>query len=118
MSKDVTMVLQPAEKVVPMEDRGLQTPVQKPVKIFCAERPVAMALLEDFILMAGAQNDVSTGKATPDQIQKLAVNTHTFLVELGDHLMIDCGLNEKDIEMITKKISAQFKEAAQKKITP
>ena len=115
MTKDVTMVLQPAEKVSPMEDKGLQTPVQKPVKIFCAERPVAMALLEDFILMAGAQNDVMTKRATPDQIQKLAENTHVFLIELGDHLMADCGLNQKDIETITQKISDQFKEAQQKK---
>jgi len=114
MTKEVTMTLQPAEKVSPMEDKGFQSPGQKPVKIFCAERPVAMAMLEDFIIIAGAQNDVATGKATPEQVQKCAQNTHIFLVELGDHLMNDCGLNEKDITEITKKISEEFKKQQKK----
>ena len=82
---------------------------QKPVKIFCAQRPVALALLEDLIIIAGAHNDVSNGKATDEQIKKLSGNTHLFLVDLGDHLMLDCGLNEKDIEDITKRVSAQLK---------
>ena len=106
---DVKMVLQPEGKAAPMEDKGLQPEqAQKPVKIFCAQRPVALALLEDLIIIAGAHNDVSNGKATDEQIKKLAGNTHLFLVDLGDHLMLDCGLNEKDIEEITKRVTAQL----------
>jgi hypothetical protein len=107
---DIKMVLQPEGRAAPMEDKGLQPEGQnqQPVKIFCAQRPVALALLEDLIIIAGAHNDVSNGKATDEQIKKLAGNTHLFLVDLGDHLMLDCGLNEKDIEEITKRVSAQL----------
>jgi len=107
---DVKMVLQPEGKATPMEDKGFQPDGQRqqPVKIFCAQRPVALALLEDLIIIAGAHNDVANGKATDEQIKKLAGNTHLFLVDLGDHLMLDCGLNEKDIEEITKRVTAQL----------
>lgn len=118
MTKDVKMVLEPVSKVLPMEDKGLHPndgQKQKPVTIFCPPRHVAMALLENFILMAGAQNDVANGKATPEQIKKLATNTNLFLIDLGDHLMLDCGLNENDIKTITDKIAVQFKEATEKK---
>jgi len=113
MTKDVDMVLQPSEKVVPVRiaavpvEQKVRVP-QTPVKIFCAKRPVAMAMLQDIIMIAGAHNDVANGKANEDQIQKLAKNTHLFLVDIGDRLMVDCDLNENDIAIITKKISASF----------
>lgn len=120
MSKDVDMVLQPSEKVVPVRiaaapvEQKVRAP-QVPVKIFCAKRPVAMAMLQDIIMIAGAHNDVANGKANEDQIKKLAKNTHVFLVDIGDRLMVDCGLNEKDIEIITKKISASFEKMGEVK---
>jgi hypothetical protein len=117
MSKDVDMVLQPSEKVVPakiaaapVEPKGR---IQVPVKIFCAKRPIAMAMLQDIIMIAGAHNDVANGKANEEQIKKLAKNTHVFLVEVGDRLMVDCGLTEKDIAIITKKISTSFEKMSE-----
>lgn len=112
MSKEVDMVLQPAEKVVPMEIKGAQKgQVQIPVKIFCAKRRVAMTLLEDIITFAGAHNEVIHEKISEDKIKKLSENTNLFLVDLGNRLMIDCGLNEKDIEIVTKRISANIANA-------
>jgi len=114
MSKDVDMVLQPSDKVVaagtvgsPVEQMGRQ---QIPVKIFCAKRQIAMALIEDIIIIAGAHNDVVNGNANEEQIKKLAKNTHVFLVDVGDRLMVDCGLTEDDITIITKKISTSFEK--------
>lgn len=105
MSKDVDMVLQPAKQIQPSKQTA---PPQPDIKVFCAERKVALSLLEDLIMIAGAHNDVLNGRANEDMIMKLAKNTHVFLVDLGDRLMVDCGLNEHDIENIVKKISADF----------
>jgi hypothetical protein len=121
MSKDVDMVLQPAAKVSPMEPKASpperRGQVQAPVKVFCAKRAVAMALLEDIIAFAGAHNEVMHGKIGEDKIKKLSENTNLFLVDLGDRLMIDCGLNEKDIDIVMKRISAQLTDAEGEKKT-
>jgi len=103
MSKDVEIVLQPTTTAVTSGDE------QPYVKIFCADHKVAVALLRDLIMFAGAHNDVVNGKTTEDMTKKLAKNTHVFLVDIGDRLMIDCGLDEKDIESIVKEISENFK---------
>jgi hypothetical protein len=107
--RDFEMILRPAGEVAATENKPTEA---APIKIFCADHKVALALLEDFIVMAGAQNDVVTGKATPEQIKKLARNTNMFFVDIGDRLMVDCGLNEADIKAITDKLTEQIYKSA------
>ena len=78
-------------------------------KVFCAPRDLAMALLEDFIIMAGAHNEVMSGKVTDAQIGKISKNTQTFMIDLSDRLMIDCGLTENDIKTIVTKLAQDQK---------
>jgi hypothetical protein len=106
MSENVDMVLKPDKKVVPVEAKGIAAPIEREqitIKVFCAKRDVAMALLEDFILIAGAQYDATQEKLTPEQMKILATNTHKFIIDLADRLMEDTGLNEEDIKRITAK---------------
>jgi len=102
MSKDVEMILQPAEITVAGDDATK-------IKIFCADRKLAIALLRDIIMFAGAHNDVMDGKTTEDLTKKLAHRTQVFLLGIGDRLMIDCGLNEKDISNILEGVSENLK---------
>ena len=106
MTQEVEIILQSsAEPIKPKETRA-QSPRgnQKPIKIFCADRAVAMALLEDLIVLTGAHRDVSNGKVPEDQVLKLAKNTQMFLIDLSDRLMVDSGLTEKDIQTIVEKL--------------
>ena len=79
------------------------------VKVFCAPRDIALALLEDFIIMAGAHNDVMEGKTTETQNIQISTNTQKFLIDLSDRLMVDCGLNEDDIKTIVMKLDERIK---------
>jgi hypothetical protein len=128
---DVEMVLQPSKETtkpttaptpptgvgqsVANADRarrvgGMRKRVDINAKVFCAPRDLAMALLEDFIIMAGAHNEVMSGKVTDAQIGQISKNTQTFMIDLSDRLMIDCGLTEDDIKTIVTKLSQNQKQ--------
>jgi len=104
MPKKVEMVLQSSEPVKPME-----LP-QKPPKFFCVDHATGRAFLKDLILMVGAFREIEDGKADESQVKILSKKAQEFLVGIGDQLMIDTGLNEKDIEGITKELNNELKK--------
>lgn len=124
---EVEMVLQPSKETIKTAtpptgvgqsvahaDRtrrvgGMRKRADPNVKVFCAPRDLAMALLEDFIIMAGAHNEVMGGKVTDAQIGQISKNTQTFMIDLSDRLMIDCGLTETDINTIITKLTENRK---------
>lgn len=87
-------------------------------KLFCAPRELAVALLEDLIQLAGAHDIVITDEI-PEEItleqamqkytnaQQLSANTQKFIIDLSDRLMIDCDLNENDVNDIITKMGAR-----------
>lgn len=103
-SEDVEMVLQPSsDPVKPME-------VPQNVKMFCARKDVARALLRDLILWTGAFKEVELGQSDVAQIKILAIKLQEFLVSLGDQLMADTGLTEDDINSITNELTSEMQK--------
>ena len=111
---DGTVVARPTMVTPDTDTNGIKGGFRKHkvanvAKVFCAPRDIAMALLEDFIIMAGAHNDVMEGKATETQIVQVSTNTQKFMIDLSDRLMVDCGLTENDINTIVSKLGEKVK---------
>lgn len=104
-SADVEMVLQPSTEPVKPQERPSEH-----IKMFCANRDVARALLRDLILWMGAFKEVEIGQVDTSQMKILAIKIQDFMVGLGDQLMGDTGLTEDDITSITKELTSEMQK--------
>jgi len=102
---DIDMFLQPSTDPVKPQERPAE-----PIKMFCARRDVARALLRDLILWTGAFKEVEIGQIEVSQMKILAIKVQDFFIGLGDQLMGDTGLTETDITDITKELASEMQK--------
>jgi hypothetical protein len=100
--KDTEMVLERTEPVKPQEN------LQIPAKVFCADRNTARTLLKGIILMVGAMRELEIGNVDEKNTPIVAVRVQEFLLNLGDQLLIDTGMNEAVIAEISQEIRMEL----------
>lgn len=75
--------------------------------VFCANHELAKALLVDIFALIGTLRGIGEGQVDKQMIPKILSNSQSILAVLGDLLIRDCHLTDKDLEEVMRVFEVQ-----------